>query len=79
MKATQESTKLNAYNTILQLARKHKGESLCQMAEDLYKQAIIIARTASDLPPAILMESFYELASYYSFQGKDKQAQPLWE
>ncbi len=75
------SAKLSAYETILQLARKHRAESLCQTAEDLYKQAIIIARATPEFPSLALIESLYELAAYFSFQGqgKDEQAKPLWE
>ncbi len=77
----QEHTlaKLNAFRTILQLARKHKAESLCQIAEDLYKQAIIMAKNTPEFELIILLESLFELASYYSFQGKENEAKPLWE
>jgi len=79
MKLMQESQspKLSAYNTILQIARRNKAEGLCQTAEDLYEQAIAMARAIPE--PSLLIESLCELATYYSFQSKDEQAKPLWE
>ena len=79
----EEQTKLcakqNAYQMILQLARKFKAEGLCQTAEDFYKQAIVIARHLPQPQPSILLESLYELANYLSFQGKEEQAESLWD
>ncbi len=78
MKQTLQSVRLDTFNTIIQLARKHRAEGLCQMAEDLYKQAIAIARVLDEAKPLILSAALYELANYYEFQAKDVEAELLW-
>ncbi len=75
----KSTTKLTAYQMVLQLARKYKAESLCQTAEELYKQAIVHARALPPSQSTVLIESLYELANYYAFQGKEEKAQPLWD
>lgn len=70
---------LDTYNITLQLARKHRAEGLCQMAEDLYKQAIAIARVLHDPESLLLCLALYELANYYKFQAKDDNSELLWK
>ncbi len=79
MKHEIQSAKLNTYYTIIQLAKKHRAEGLCQMAEDLYKQAIAIARVVNQPKPILLTEALYELASCYDFLGKDNEAELFWK
>lgn len=74
-----QSVKLNTYQIIIQLAKKHKSEGLYQMAEDLYKQALAIARALNEPNIEILTEALYELASYYEFVAKDEEAEILWK
>jgi hypothetical protein len=78
VKQELQSAKLDTYYTIIKLARKHRSEGMCQMAEDLYKQATAIARVLNDPKPLRLAEALYELASYYDFEGKDNEVEPLW-
>ncbi len=78
MKQELQTVRLNTYNTILQLARKHRAEGLYQMAEDLYKQVIAIARVVNEPEPHLLSAVLYELANYYEFQAKDDQSELLW-
>jgi tetratricopeptide (TPR) repeat protein len=49
------------------------------MAENLYKQAVAIARLLSETKPLLAAEALYELASYYNFQEKDNEAELLWK
>jgi hypothetical protein len=80
--AKAESIKQDAYLTIIKLARQHKEEGLFNQAEDFYRQAIAMARNlfsdGKDKQRLLLIETLIELASFYSFQGKDKFSQSLW-
>ena len=79
MKDELRSIKFNTYYTVIPLARKYRAEGLCQMAEDLYKQAIAIARSLNEIEPILLTGALYELASYYEFQAKSDEAELLWQ
>jgi tetratricopeptide (TPR) repeat protein len=78
VKQELQSVRFNTYNTNLQLARKHRAEGLYQMSEDLYKQAIAIARVLNEPEPTLLSAALYELASYYEFQAKEDESELLW-
>ena len=73
------SIKINTYYTVIPLARKYRSEGLCQMAEDLYKQAVAVARSLNEIEPILLIDALYELASYYEFQAKNNEAELLWQ
>lgn len=70
--------KFEAYRTIKHLAGKYKEEGLFNQAEELYIESIALARNLSE-PPQILINALYELADFYSFQGKDEKAEDLGE
>jgi len=77
-----DSVRLDAYFTILGLARQYKEEGLFSQAEDFYQQTIAVVRNLfaidREQPRSFLIETLSELASFYVFQGKDERSQPLW-
>ena len=79
---TSESDKPEHYAQIAQTARAYRQEGRCKQAEDLYNQAIAATRVAaahySQLDQQALVGILYELAEFYSFQGKDRQSESLW-
>jgi len=80
--AQTESINQDTYLNIIKLARQYQEEGLFNQAEDFYKQAIAMARNLlagnDDRQRLLLIEALSELASFYSFHGKDERSQYLW-